>query len=97
MPLKSLTIAIGLILLLPAAVQGAGPELAPRLAGPADGMTVAGLGPALEWVNPDGTVQYHLQVVPSGNDGPGIDLIIGSSDGGFQIPSPPQWYGLRPA
>ncbi|MEK7217234.1 MAG: endo-1,4-beta-xylanase [Chloroflexota bacterium] len=50
----------------------------------------------LTWSNPTGTTQYHLQVIPASNDGPGVDLHVGSPDTSFQIPPPPQWYGLLP-
>lgn len=56
--------------------QGAPTLPEPRL--PADGTTMPNLGPIqLTWNNPSGTAQYHIQVTPLSNDGPGIDLIIG--------------------
>ncbi len=69
---------------------------APSLTAPADGGTLSSLGPTLRWTNPSGVNQYHLQVIPANNDGPGIDLHLTSSDSSFTIPAPPQWYGLLP-
>ncbi|MBM2826841.1 MAG: hypothetical protein HW403_905 [Dehalococcoidia bacterium] len=56
----------------------------------------------LEWSYRDREVkQYHLQVVPANNDGPGIDIIRSTEQGWaqygyFAVPPPPQWYGLLP-
>ena len=47
----------------------------PTLLAPAEGAQLAGLGTTLLWSNPSGTTQYHIQVIPFNNDGPGIDLI----------------------
>lgn len=68
----------------------------PQHVSPADGAAVSNLGPTLEWSNPPGTSQYQLQVVPANNDGPGINLIVGSAQSSFAIPAPPNWYGLLP-
>jgi hypothetical protein len=58
------------------ASQGAPSQPQPQL--PADNSTMPNLGPTqLSWNNPAGTVQFHIQVLPLNNDGPGIDLIIG--------------------
>ena len=69
---------------------------APQLVAPSDGSTVSTFGPTLQWSNPAGTTQYHLQVIPVNNDGPGVNLIIGSVGASFSIPAPPNWYGLLP-
>src|SRR5438552_15139400 len=68
----------------------------PQTVSPPDGASISTLGPTLEWSNPAGTTQYQLQVVPANNDGPGINLIRGGSEGSFAVPAPPQWYGLLP-
>lgn len=69
----------------------------PALATPGDGERLASFGPTLTWSNPPGTTQYHLQVIPFNNDGPGVDLHVGSADTSLAIPPPPAWYGLLPA
>ena len=66
------------------------------LLAPADGATVGSMGPLLRWTNPAGTLGYHLQVLPYNDDGPGIDLVRSGGDSSFQVPPPPQWYGLLP-
>lgn len=76
----------------------------PQTVSPADGAAIPNLGPTLEWSTPPGATQYQLQVTPAKNDGPGINLILGSahpSTGSgqaetFAIPAPPSWYGLLP-
>ncbi|MBI2885675.1 MAG: hypothetical protein HYY02_00550 [Chloroflexi bacterium] len=69
---------------------------APQLIAPANDETITTFGPTLQWANPAGTTQYQLQVIPINNDGPGVNLIIGSADTSFAIPAPPSWYGLLP-
>lgn len=69
---------------------------APMLNSPAAGATLSNFGPTLSWTNPSGARQAHLQVIPSNNDGPGVDVYFGSSVSSFQIPPPPQWYGMLP-
>ena len=69
---------------------------APLLSSPANGATISEFGPFLLWTNPAGTTQYQLQVTPANNDGPGVNLIIGSADDAFDIPAPPDWYGMLP-
>lgn len=59
----------------------------PALTEPAGETTLAGLGANLTWVNPSGTTQYHLQVIPFNNDGPGIDLIR-NVESSFQVNAP---------
>ncbi len=55
---------------------------APGILGPAEGAVAVDLAPALSWVNPPGTTQYQIQVLPAANaftgqpDGPGMDIII---------------------
>ncbi len=49
----------------------------PELLLPTNNTTTANMGPILlSWNNPPGTAQYHIDVRPSGDDGPGIGLII---------------------
>lgn len=64
----------------------------------------SGFAPLLTWstgrvyIQPP-TYQFHLQLVPYQNDGPGIDLIrTKASDDpeAFQVELPPRWYGLLP-
>jgi len=44
---------------------------------PTNNTTTANMGPILvSWNNPPGTTQYHIEVRPAGDDGPGIGLII---------------------
>ncbi len=66
------------------------------LTSPADGATLDTFGPTLAWINPPGVSQYHLQVIPAHNDGPGIDLHRASAETSFAIAPPPGWYGLLP-
>lgn len=69
---------------------------AATLSSPADGVTLASFGATLFWTNPQGVTQVQIQVVPANNDGPGVDVHIGSQTTSFVIPPPPQWYGLLP-
>ena len=69
---------------------------APLLNSPDDGITLPGFSAPLKWSNPAGTTQLQQQVVPSGNDGPGLDIHLGSADTSFTVPAPPAWYGLLP-
>lgn len=71
---------------------------APSLATPSDGQVVSDFGPTLEWTDPPGSAvtQTHLQIVPFNNDGPGVDLILSLAEDRFQLPPPPNWYGLLP-
>lgn len=68
---------------------------APVLASPTEGARLPSLSASLSWLNPPGVTQYHLQVLPANNDGPGIN-IIRDADASFVIPAPPAWYGLLP-
>ncbi len=49
----------------------------------------------LRWTTPPQATQVHLQVVPANNDGPGINMILNSTES-FTIPAPPTWYVLLP-
>ncbi|MCX6024388.1 MAG: hypothetical protein NTZ05_22200 [Chloroflexi bacterium] len=69
--------------------------LAPSLAAPSNGAMLSNFNPTLGWELPPGATQYQLQVVPFGNDGPGIALIR-SAEERFVIPAPPTWYVLLP-
>ena len=60
--------------------------------------------PTLQWstdiqyIQPP-TYQYHLQLFPFNNDGPGIDLIQTKTTAdpeAFQVQAPPVWYVLLP-
>lgn len=69
---------------------------APRLSAPADNATLTTFGPTLSWENPAGVTQYHIQVTPANNDGPGVNIMAGQAGTSFTVPAPPQWYGLLP-
>jgi len=49
----------------------------PTVLSPAGRILVPNLAPLLRWQNPAGVTQYHIQIIPANNDGPGIDLLIG--------------------
>ena len=53
-------------------------------------------GPTLRWSNPPDATQVQLQVIPAKNDGPGVDVYLGSPATSFTLPAPPDWYGLLP-
>ncbi len=72
------------------------PPTPPSLNGPADSARLESFGPTLSWTNGPGATQVHLQVVPFNNDGPGVNVVLGSPATSFAIPAPPQWYGLLP-
>lgn len=67
----------------------------PSLTGPDTGSTLASMGTTLNWTNPPGVTQYHLQVTPFNGDGPGVN-VIGNATTSFFVPSPPEWYGMLP-
>lgn len=106
MPLKQCCLAIAAFILFPSMVHGQVSTPAPvpkpgltagtTLLEPANGSSITSFGPILGWLNPAGMTQYHLQVIPFANDGPGVDIIGSGSDGTFRIPAPPEWYGLLP-
>jgi len=65
----------------------------PVLTAPASGSVTSDLGPLLSWINPPGTTQHQLQVVPFNGDGPGINLIHNPStgsgnEGRYQVEAP---------
>ena len=70
--------------------------VAPTITSPAEGTRLTSFAPVLRWANPPGVTQYHLQVLPAKNDGPGVDLHIGAAEEFFSVPPPPFWYGLLP-
>lgn len=74
--LVALVTAIALLEGTPAPSEAA-ITTAPTLTGPAEGATLTNFGPTLTWTNPSGATQYHLQVIPYNNDGPGVDVHIG--------------------
>jgi micrococcal nuclease len=84
-------------LAMPPAVAQSQPS-APTAGEPASGTRIDTFGPTLSWNLPQGTAvtQFHLQVSPAKNDGPGIDLVLASANSWFTIPAPPTWYGLLP-
>ena len=63
---------------------------------PPAGAMLPNFQPLLLWQNPPGTTQVQVQVAPFANDGPGVDLHIGSATESMGVPPPPQWYGLLP-
>ncbi|MBM2827222.1 MAG: peptidase and subtilisin kexin sedolisin, partial [Dehalococcoidia bacterium] len=71
----------------------------PILLGPQNGTMFADMKPTLEWQSAVGVTQYHLQVTPFKDDGPGIDLIL-SGESKYTV-QPPQIgvgnYVLLPA
>ncbi len=64
----------------------------PTILGPAGGYLAQNFAPALRWLVPGGTTQFHLRVVPANNDGPGINLIISDqaevAKGEYQVAAP---------
>lgn len=74
-------------------VEAAAPR--PVLQVPAVGAVLAAMGTKLQWTNPLGARQVHLQVIPANNDGPGVDLVLGLASE-FEVPAPPAWNGLLP-
>lgn len=89
----ALVFLLGFVLARPAAATI---TEAPQLVAPLNGDILSSFASTLQWSNPSGTTQYHLQVTPANGDGPGIDLIIGSAGTSFAVPPPPVWYGLLP-
>ena len=51
-------------------------DAGPVITAPRENAQLATLGPLLQRVNPEGTTQYQIQVVPFNEDGPGINLVI---------------------
>ena len=52
------------------------------------GSQLPGVGTTLSWNNPAGTTQVQIQVSPLSNDGPGVNLIIGSAITSYDVPAP---------
>lgn len=50
---------------------------APELVSPVDGLRLPAMGFTLNWLPVAGATQYHVQVTPFNNDGPGVNLILG--------------------
>ncbi|HLE82311.1 MAG TPA: hypothetical protein VJA25_13625, partial [Dehalococcoidia bacterium] len=95
--LFTILFSAGLLMVQPSQTPVAESALgAPTLTSPPDGATLSTMGPTLEWVNPPGTTQYHFTVAPASDDGPGVDLHLGSPDTSFTLPPPPTWYGMLP-
>lgn len=61
---------------------------APQLLSPADTSSLSTMAAVLNWENEVGTTQVHVRVIPLKNDGPGVDMILGSSTIGLVIPTP---------
>lgn len=79
----------------PGASRSLAAPAAPVPTGPADSTVLTDFKPTLAWNLPAGATQYHLQVTPANNDGPGLDLIRNAA-GWYTLPEPPNWYGLLP-
>ncbi|MSQ15132.1 MAG: hypothetical protein EXR50_04630 [Dehalococcoidia bacterium] len=77
-----------------AAPAGSAPN-PPALFSPPDGSTLASFGTNLTWSNQPGTTQLHIQIIPTNNDGPGVNLLLNPVSN-FAVPEPPIWYGLLP-
>jgi len=73
-----------------------GPPAPPALSGASGGAVLPSFGTTLSWENSPGTTQIHLQLNPYNDDGPGVDLYLGSSVSSLELPPPPRWYGLLP-
>lgn len=61
---------------------------APRGDCPANSAQLQGLGTTLGWANPTGTAQVHLKITPLNDDGPDINLILGSPAMRYRAPAP---------
>ncbi|MBM2826204.1 MAG: hypothetical protein HW403_268 [Dehalococcoidia bacterium] len=77
---------------VPISVRAAAPTpmpsvTAPPLSSPAHGTRLTALGTTLTWQNPSGTTQYHLELRPYNDDGPGI-ILIRNAETSFTIQSP---------
>ena len=102
---KSLGLAGGALLVTALVIGGeeksearsvASAHFAPTLLSPAAGEVLTAFGATLTWANPDGATQVHLRVVPASDDGPGVDVHLGSPAASFSVSPPPGWYGLLP-
>lgn len=87
-------LAIGFALLLAPSVADSAPG-SPNLSSPPNGIRLSNFGTNLTWQLPRDATQYQLQLTPSGNAGPGVN-VIRNVEQQFQVPSPPAWYGLLP-
>lgn len=77
------------------ALAAEGVVSAPATGNPTNGTVLPAMTMLLNWSNPAATTQVHLQIIPSNNDGPGVNLILGNTTS-FNVPPPPGWYGLLP-
>ncbi|MCX6024302.1 MAG: hypothetical protein NTZ05_21760 [Chloroflexi bacterium] len=70
---------------------------APALLGPPLGAVSVDMAPSLRWTPPPGTRRHQVQVIPAGNDGPGVNLIIGDPGqvmaGRLDVPPPRMGVG----
>ncbi|MCX6022556.1 MAG: cellulase family glycosylhydrolase [Chloroflexi bacterium] len=93
MPFSRLALGLlaAVVVLAAAATQPGQPAAAidaPKLAAPANAVVLPNLGPTtLTWTNPVGTTQVQVQVRPANDDGPGVNLILGTATT-FAIPGP---------
>ena len=93
---QGLLVALVLALALPTyPATGRAAVVAPTLVGPSNGSELPKMTATLSWQLPTGATQYHLQVIPALNDGPGVNVIRGAASE-FVVPPPPEWYGLLP-
>ncbi len=75
-------------------VGSTGAPTAPTPSLPLNNSQLPGLSTNLSWNNPSGTTQVQVQVTPLNGDGPGIDLIYGSSISNYSVPAPS--FGVGP-
>ena len=75
-------------------VGSTGSPTAPTASLPLNNAQLPGLTTNLSWNNPSGTTQVQVQVTPLNGDGPGIDLIYGSSISNYSVPAPS--FGVGP-
>jgi hypothetical protein len=75
-------------------VGSTGAPTAPTASLPLNNAQLPGLSTNLSWNNPSGTTQVQVQVTPLNGDGPGIDLIYGSSISNYSVPAPS--FGVGP-
>ncbi len=100
--LKSAILLGGLLCtLIPESPAAMAVPLPPILGSPATGTRLETFATTLRWsYAPTSTIkQVQLQVAPFNNDGAAIDLILDANcctGGRFEIPAPPDWYGMLP-
>ncbi len=75
-------------------VGSTGAPTAPTPSLPLNNAQLPGLSTSLSWNNPSGTTQVQVQVTPLNGDGPGIDLIYGSTISSYSVPAPS--FGVGP-